>query len=243
MIIGICDYGIGGISLYKRLRELSDVDVIYYSDTGYVPYGKVPEDELRTQVRSVTDFLFEQGADHIAVACNAASTVLPVHPKIIGIIDHGLEVVRSAGTKSVGVVGGYRTILSNVYKTPLENEGMIVLQNVAQQLSIRIEAGDLHSPEMLSDVQTIFEPLSQCEAILLACTHYPAIADTIKTIVPDSQLLDPMENMVNYIHRNWPSLEGTKNERWITSGDTEKMKQAADKAFGVQLSTIEQIIV
>lgn len=168
---------------------------------------------------------------------------LPVHPKIIGIIDHGLEVVRNAAPKSVGVVGGYRTVLSNVYKTPLEKEGMTVLQNVAQQLSIRIEAGDLHSPEMLSDIQQIFEPLSECEAVLLACTHYPAIADTIKTILPGSRLLDPMENMVNYIRRNWPLPVGNRTERWITSGDPEKMKQAAGKAFGVQLSTIEQIIV
>jgi glutamate racemase len=243
MTIGICDYGIGGISLYKRLRELSDVDVIYYSDAGYVPYGKVPEAELREQVGRVIGFLFAQGADYVAVACNAASTVLPDHPQVAGIIEHGLQVVRDSQFRDVGIVGGYRTVTSNVYKTPLEQEGMTVRQNVAQALSIRIEAGDLESSQLLNDVETIFQPLADCETVLLACTHYPVIAETIRTVFPEMPLLDPMEHMVGHIRRSVPSLKGNRQERWITSGDTENMKQAAAKAFGVQLSTIEQLIV
>jgi glutamate racemase len=243
MTIGICDYGIGGISLYKRLRELSDVNVIYYSDAGYVPYGKVPEAELRAQVSRVIDFLFKQGVGYVAVACNAASTVLPDHPNVIGIIEHGLQVVRDSKFRDVGVVGGYRTVTSNVYKTPLEQEGILVRQNVAQALSIRIEAGDLESPELLADVATIFQPLENCQTILLACTHYPVIAGAIRTVLPEMMLLDPLEHMVSHILRNWPELQGDRHERWITSGDTENMKQAAAKAFGVQLSTIEQFVV
>jgi glutamate racemase len=243
MTIGICDYGIGGISLYKRLRAETDVDVLYYSDAGYVPYGKVPEAELRSQVQNVLDFLFEQGADCVAVACNAASTVLPQDDRIIGIIEYGLQVVREANVRKVGVVGGFRTVESNLYKTPLEREGMTVLQNPAQVLSIRVEAGDVHSDGLLSDIRTIFDPLSDCDSVLLACTHYPVIAGQIRSVVPGIVLLDPMEHMVASVHDRFGPLKGGNTIRWMTSGDTENMRQAARKAFGLQLTNIEQIIV
>jgi glutamate racemase len=243
MTIGICDYGIGGISLYKRLRELSDVDTIYYSDAGYVPYGKVPEAELRIQVQKVIGFLFAGGADYVAVACNAASTVLPDDPNTGGMIAHGLRAVRDTGATSVGIVGGYRTVLSEVYKKPLEAEGRLVKQQVAQALSIRIEAGDLASEELMTDIETIFAPLAGCENILLACTHYPVISDTILRVVPGMKLLDPMEHMVRHIQGVCGDLTGTKQERWVTSGDPEIMRQAAAKAFDVRLTTIEQLVV
>jgi len=243
MIIGICDYGIGGVSLYKRLREQSDVDVIYYSDAGYVPYGKVPETELRSQVQKVIDFLFDQGAEYVAVACNAASTVIPNDPHVSGIIEHGLQVVRSANIAKTGIVGGYRTIESNSYKTPLEMEGIKVKQVVAQTLSIRIEAGDLHSEELHNDVQTIFGPLAECETVLLACTHYPVITQQIQTAFPTLTLLDPIDQMLQYICTNWPNMKGDGQIRWITSGDTDKMKQSIDKAFKLTNLTIEKHVI
>ena len=243
MIIGICDYGIGGVSLYKRLRERSDVDVIYYSDAGYVPYGKVPEAELQGQVQKVIDFLFDQGAAYVAVACNAASTVIPNDPRVSGIIEHGLHVVRSAKIRKTGIVGGYRTIESNSYKTPLELEGIAVKQVVAQALSIRIEAGDLHSAALYHDIQTIFSPLVACETVLLACTHYPVIAEQIQTAFPTLTLLDPIEEMLEHICANWPTMNGTNQVRWITSGDTQNMAVAIDKAFNLSNLTIEKHVI
>jgi glutamate racemase len=243
MTIGICDYGIGGISLYKRLRELSHVDVIYYSDAGYTPYGKVAEEELRAQVQKVIDFLFANGANYVAVACNAASTVLPGDPKVGGMIAHGLQAVRDAGSSSVGIVGGYRTVLSGVYKKPLEAEGIFVRQQVAQALSIRIEAGDLSSEGLTADIGTIFTPLADCESVLLACTHYPVISEAIARVVPGLKLLDPMDHMVRHILGVCKPLLGANRERWITSGDPEIMKQAAAKAFDLHLSTIEQLTI
>ena len=243
MIIGICDYGIGGVSLYKRLRERSDVDVIYYSDAGYVPYGKVPEDELREQVQKVIDFLFDQGAEYVAVACNAASTVLPTNPRVSGIIEHGLQVVRSAEIAKTGVVGGYRTIESNSYKTPLELEGITVKQVVAQALSIRIEAGDLNSVDLHNDIQAIFSPLVACEAVLLACTHYPVIAEQINAAFPNLKLLDPIDEMLEQLCARLPNMKGENRVKWMTSGDCETMKQAIDKAFNLRNLTIEKHIL
>lgn len=243
MTIGICDYGIGGISLYQRIRAVSDVDIVYYSDTGFIPYGKVPETELRQQVGRVIDFLKEQGAEYVAVACNAASTVLPQRPDVIGMIEFGLQTVLSAAPQLTGVIGGIRTVESEVYKKPLEESGITVIQQAAQILSIRIEAGDVNSKELRDDLAGIFEPLKSCETVLLACTHYPVIRNVMEEIAPGIRLLDPMDCMVNAVLDNWKGLSGTTTSRWITSGNTDTMRLAARNAFGLELPLIEHIVV
>lgn len=239
MTIGICDYGIGGISLYRHLREKCDCDIVYFSDTGVVPYGQMPAEELRERVAKVVTFLFDEGAEYVAVACNAASTELPDDPRVAGMIRYGIETVRKENIQVVGIVGGYRTVESGVYRIPLEKCGIRVLQQPAQALSIHIEAGDIASDQLQAEVQSIFEPLRTCGSVLLACTHYPVISDRIQAAFPGMRLLDPMEHMITDLLKQWKPFAGSRTDRWITSGNAEKMSRAGKNAFGVELTNIE----
>lgn len=241
MKIGICDYGIGGIGLYKILRNETSADIVYFSDSGYTPYGKVPQEQLQERLRDVIRFFNEQGVEYIAIACNAASTVLEQSKYVTGIIEHGIRMVQRIQPKSVAVVGGNRTIESNAYKAAFEQSGISVSQRVAQPLSIRIEAGDLNSPELDSDIAEIFTPIRDADYILLACTHYPVIANRIATYAPHATFLDPVREMSDWIYDNWPALDGSSTTRWITTGDPEQMKKAAALAFDVHITEIEKI--
>ena len=239
MTIGICDYGIGGVSLYKQLRSFSTVDVVYFSDTGVPPYGKLPDSELRPRVAQVVQFLFDQGCELVAIACNAASTASPDDPEVINMIEFGIKAVEAQSPSSLGIVGGYRTVESEIYKQPLSKSVANIHQEVGQALSVRIEAGDIASEGMTADLKRVFEPLKNCEAILLACTHYPVLEEQIKIVVPGVQLIDPMNRMVEAIRMKYPDLIGNNTTRWITSGSIDKMRVAAKKAFDVELETIE----
>jgi len=241
MKIGICDYGIGGIGLYKILRAQTTADIIYFSDSGFTPYGKVPAEDLKTRLDNVFNFFHNEGVAYVAVACNAASTVIRKTQYTTGIIEHGLRMVERFGPKEIAVAGGYRTIESNAYKTPLEQLGIKVTQRVAQPLSIRIEAGDLDSMELSADITAIFEPVKNVSHILLACTHYPVIAAKIAEHVPNAILLDPVHEMAQWIMSNWIPLDGHSTTRWITSGDTLQMISAAEAAYQVTISSVENI--
>jgi len=243
MKIGICDYGIGGIGLYKLLRAKTSADIIYFSDSGFTPYGKVPADDLKNRVDHVFRFLRKEGVEYIAVACNAASTILPENQYTTGIIEHGLRMVERIHPEEIAITGGHRTIESNAYKTPLERAGIKVTQRVAQPLSIRIEAGDLNSEALSADIAEIFGPVKNVSHILLACTHYPVIADKITEHVPNAILLDPVNEMADWIMANWPPLEGHSTTRWVTSGDAEQMIRAAQSAFQVTISSVEKITI
>jgi glutamate racemase len=243
MAIGICDWGIGGIGLYKLIREKSNVDVVYFSDAGFTPYGKVPTEELRERMKVVFSYFQNSGISQIAVACNAASTVIPADKNSTGIIEHAINMVSKINPPAIGVVGGKRTIESDLYKNALEKKGIKTTQRIAQVLSARIEAGDIASEELDNDIREIFEPVKNSNYILLACTHYPVISERINSFAPLSKLLDPSTEMAEWIFSNWQNLSGDSKVKWVTTGDTGQMKFAATKSFGVEINEIEKIIL
>ncbi|HYV91883.1 MAG TPA: aspartate/glutamate racemase family protein [Chitinophagales bacterium] len=242
MTIGICDWGIGGAGLYQLIRRKSNVDVIYFSDTGYAPYGKVPQKELRERFLAVRKYFNQLGIQKIVVACNAASTIIDDDDaNITGVIKHGLRVVERIHPARVGVVGGQRTIESNLYKNFLEAKGIKVIQKNAQPLSGLIESGNIDSKNMDDEIKTIFTPLRHLEYILLACTHYPLISGKILSVVKNTTLLDPAEEMAQWIFDHWKNLSGTATVKWQTTGSTESMKFALQHLYQLEIHEIDKI--
>ena len=49
-MIGIMDWGIGGLTVYQAMRKRGlTTDVLYFSDSGTTPYGKLSKASLREQ--------------------------------------------------------------------------------------------------------------------------------------------------------------------------------------------------
>lgn len=243
MAIGICDWGIGGAGICGMLRSESDTDIVYLSDTGYTPYGRVPEAELRARLQRVFDYFGSLGIDQVVVACNAASTVIPQRPGISGVIEHGIRLVQKVQPAEVAVVGGIRTIESGLYKNGLEAAHIRVHQRVGQPLSARIEAGDLDSDGLHADIADIFAPIKNIKHILLACTHYPLIAENIVRYTGPVQLLDPARELCDHILQNWQLSPGNRQLRWQTTGSSEQMQYSLQKAYGITNTHVEKIEV
>lgn len=56
--IGVCDSGIGGLTVVKELLELMpDEHFIYFGDTARIPYGDRPPAEILTFMRQILRFL------------------------------------------------------------------------------------------------------------------------------------------------------------------------------------------
>jgi glutamate racemase len=242
MKIGICDYGIGGLGLYKLLRRDSKADIVYLSDTGYTPYGKVHEDELKLRIEKVLSFFKKLDINHVAIACNAASTVINDNENLIGVIKHAANKVVEIGAKEIAVLGGKRTVESNRYKQLLEPKGISVFQSIGQELSIKIEAGDIDSDELMLDIENALRPIQHIQYILLACTHYPVIIDSLQKAAKNSVFIDPISDMHEWIMKNWQmNTGGESTSTWMTTGSEEQMKQSALTCFNVQLHNVEKV--
>ena len=73
--IGIFDSGIGGTSIWKEIHQLLPKEnTIYLSDSKNAPYGQKPTQEIVDLSIKNTEFLMNNGAKVIVVACNTATT-------------------------------------------------------------------------------------------------------------------------------------------------------------------------
>jgi len=238
-MLGIIDWGIGGVSIYKAIKEkLGPLPILYFSDTGVTPYGKMTRPELVARLNTVVRFLKDRGVTHLAVGCNAASTAIDlVEPnglKIEGMIASGVTAALKKKPSQLGLIGGRRTVLSGVYRAAFTRRGIRIQQRIAQPLSGLIESGDTGSDKLRREARRILSPIGNCSHILLACTHYPAISNVLHEFVSEETvLIDPASELVSRIAK-WKILTGGK-DIFLTSGDPGSMRNAAKNAFGVKL--------
>ena len=246
--LGILDWGIGGVSVYKLVKErLGDaVAVVYFSDTGAVPYGKMSRTELVARLNKVVSFLKSKGVTHLVIGCNAASTAIPYlnreDIKIEGVIESAVEMTARLKPAKLAVIGGRRTILSGIYRRKFAKKGIKLSQRIAQPLSGLIESGDVSSDKLRRESRKILAPIKNFSHILLACTHYPAITAVLKDFVSaETVFLNPAGALVEKI-ADW-SLPKSGTDVFYTTGDTKAMKTAALNAFGVKIQTTEKIAI
>jgi glutamate racemase len=235
--IGILDWGIGGVGVLRELRRRApSLPVIYLSDSGFVPYGLLSSKALGARVATLIRYLTEAGATSLVVACNAASTVLdtiePARVPVLGVIAPALALVPKSFRGTLGVLGGRRTIRSQLYRRGLEAPGRRIIQRVAQPLSAHIEAGTANSERCARDLDRILSPLRNADALLLACTHYPAIADQLTVRVPDARLFDPAEEVVTRLLDGSPLPALKAPDLVLTTGDACHTRKAAARAWG-----------
>ena len=91
--IGVFDSGLGGLTAVREIqRIMPGEDIIYFGDTGRVPYGNRSRETIIRYTKDDIEFLLKHDIKLIIAACGTASSVaLPVLSdkydiKIIGII-------------------------------------------------------------------------------------------------------------------------------------------------------------
>jgi len=94
--IGVFDSGFGGLTVLRALLPLiSGAHYIYLGDTARLPYGSKSRETIARYAVSSANFLHQQGADLLVIACNTASALaledirraLPI--PVVGVIEPG----------------------------------------------------------------------------------------------------------------------------------------------------------
>src|SRR2546423_624412 len=116
---GMLDWGIGGLTVYRELKRLDPLrSIVYFSDSGATPYGKLSQTALEKRVSRVGDYILGRGIHELIIACNAASTVVPrlrrkyagCGLRMVDVISSGIRLAEGASWRRLGVIGGERTI-------------------------------------------------------------------------------------------------------------------------------------
>ncbi len=247
--LGLLDWGIGGLTVLKKLASKHpQIDIIYFSDSGFTPYGKLSPEDLRTRLDKVFLFLKSQGATAMIVACNAASTAIVNESTfqglpLINVISPTTSLCKTLPGQNLGVIGGQRTIDSNIYKTEIEKDSSLkVFQSVAQPLSALIEKGKISKSDVIADLEMIMAPLlaANIVSLVLACTHYPALNPVVQELYPNLKLIDPADCVLSSL-KLLETPDSNSQYKYFTTGDTKQMIDAASLAFQWKILHVTKI--
>lgn len=222
MRLGILDWGIGGFGTLSNIKNFDSREIIYLSDAGYTPYGKVDKNELKNRVSKCINFLRHHGAEYVFVACNSAGTVTNETEFSGSIIQYGLDLIYPIREK-VLILGGERTVASKVFG----NKKNYSYQS-GQALSALIEKGD--KEQAMAKLCPILKSFDG-SIILHACTHYPAISNQISKEFPEYKQLDPAKPASIFLEQK--GINPGRNT-FYTTGDCEQSNLSANLAFGVK---------
>jgi glutamate racemase len=245
--VAVMDWGIGGLGFFTLLKAARPrVPVLYFSDAGFTPYGRVSDRNLRRRLRAIVEFLKLNGVTRLVVACNAMSTVLDGFDPgpgfaLAGVIRPAVEYLRSASWKQVGVIGGNRTIRSGAFRKALRGSGIAVKERATQRLSAFIERGDTTSAAFEVFLARALRPVREVELLVLACTHYPAAERRIRALVK-GRLLDPARLALEWVEERWPLKDvPAGRDVFVTTGDPPRTAAGARAMFGVALRGLRKI--
>src|SRR5216117_1335820 len=113
--LGIVDWGIGGVGISKLAKSrIGNVPILYFSDTGATPYGRMSRHGLVSRLNAVIVFLRSRGVTHLVLACNAASTVIPslniAGLRVKGVVESAVRIAERMRPERLALIGGRRTV-------------------------------------------------------------------------------------------------------------------------------------
>ena len=253
--IGIFDSGYGGLTILHGLRQLlPQYDYMYLGDNARAPYGSRSFEVVYKFTRQAVLKLFSMGCHLVILGCNTASAkalrsiqqrdIPELDPtrRVLGIIRPTAEVIGII-TKSnhVGLLATEGTIKSQSYDLEIAKLWPdIKVSGVACPLwAAIVEANEADSPGADYFVKKRIEQLMRKDAdidtIILGCTHYPLLMNSIVKNLPDGVRVVPQgmyvaESLKNYLKRHQDvdkmiTQGGTC--QYLTTESEEKFKESA----------------
>lgn len=204
--IGVFDSGYGGLTVLKELvKALPAYDFLYLGDNARAPYGTRSFETVYEYTLQCVKALFDMGCPLVVLACNTASAKalrtlqqkdLPnIAPdrRVLGVIRPTTEIIgQLSKTGKVGILGTSGTVSSASYPVEIEKffPGLQVYQEACPMWVPLIENQELDNPGadyfVEKHVKALMQKAQGIDAIILACTHYPLIADQIKKHLPEN---------------------------------------------------------
>lgn len=202
--IGLFDSGIGGTSIWAAIHELMPwEDTIYLADSKNAPYGIKSKEEIIALSIKNTEFLLNQNAKIIVVACNTATTnaIKELRAKydvpFIGIEPAIKPAAIHSKTQKIGILATKGTLSSELFNKAVEiYQDTEIIEQVGHGLVELIEAGQLDSPEMDRLLRSYVQPMVEenIDYLVLGCSHYPYLIPQLKRMLPAHiQIIDSGE--------------------------------------------------
>jgi len=193
--IGVFDSGLGGLTAVRQIMEaMPGESIIYFGDTGRVPYGNRGRETIIRYTKDDIEFLLKHNIKLILAACGTASSVaLPFlkdkyDVKIMGVLESACEeAVAATKNGKIGVIGTSGTVASGKFTEIINslNPEAKVFSNACPMFVPLVENGYAESEAAYLIAKDYLLPLKKenVDTLILGCTHYPLLEKVISDIM------------------------------------------------------------
>lgn len=193
--IGIFDSGLGGLTCVKKVMEIMpNEDIIYFGDTGRVPYGTRSRETIVKYVKQDIRFLESFDIKYLIIACGTASSaalpniVSEVKTDIIGVLEPTCKTAVSATRNNkIGVIGTQGTINSGKYLSTIKelNPNIEIISKACPMFVPIVENGYANHEVARIIIKEYLTPIKESgvDTLILGCTHYPILKDEIQAFM------------------------------------------------------------
>ena len=191
--IGVFDSGLGGISVLKELMQLMPEEhYLYFGDSANAPYGTRTTEEVKILTLNAAARLYERGIKALVVACNTATAaaIIQIREEYPNLIVVGIEPALKMATDRfprghVGIMATQVTLREEKLEHLVGRFPDVTVEKIpAPGLVELVEQGKTQSEETEALLRNILKPyVGQLDAIVLGCTHYPFVKDTVQKIL------------------------------------------------------------
>ena len=210
--VGVFDSGLGGLSAVREIRSLlPQEDLVYFGDTGRVPYGTRSRETIRRYAAQDIRFLLSHAdCKAVVVACGTVSANAlddlrgAYHVPIIGVIDPAVDAAaRATRNGKIGVIATPSTIASGAYERALraKDPSFAVTSQACALFVPLVENGfvDADDPIPYLTAERYLAPIreSGADTLILGCTHYPLLSAVISRVLPAVTLIDTGREAAN----------------------------------------------
>ena len=191
--IGVFDSGLGGLTAVRELKRLlPNESIIYFGDTGRVPYGPRGRDVIIKYATQDVRFLRTFDIKAILVACGTVSTTAletlrtTFDVPLTGVVESAAaKAAKVTKTGRIGVIATSASIASGAYNRTIHaiDPQLTVIEKACPLFVPIVENGRFRRgdplPELLvRDYLTELKE-QQIDTLVLGCTHYPLLWDVI----------------------------------------------------------------
>jgi glutamate racemase len=248
-MIGVFDSGVGGLSVLREARRLlPDADLLYAADRARAPFGIRSLREVEAISHEISEWLIDEGADCLVVACNTASaaaleSIRAAHPglPVVGMEPAVKPAAASTATGTVAVYATEATFQGRLFDSVVRRfaSGVEVLTRACPEWVDLTEAGQIDGPAVEQAVKLAVRPAREANAdrIVLACTHFSFLTPVIEEVarIP---VIDPAPAVAAQLARVAPNPSGSGQTVLAASGDGESFRLLAREVAGISASVI-----
>ncbi len=263
--IGVFDSGLGGLTAVRVLKNiLPDEKIIYFGDTGRVPYGTRSPEIITKYALDDMNFLSSFGLKAALVACGTVSSValgtlrecfdIPIMGVVESSAKKACEVSKN---RRIALLATPATVKNAAHEKYIHDnyDGFSVIGVGCPMFVPLVENGyvdkDSSVTRIIADEYISKLRAFSPDSVILGCTHYPIIreliADSAKRILGDGiEIIDSGAEAAHEIKafltkENLLSDSSNGSVEYYVSDETVGFEESASLFLGEKISGVTKI--